>query len=222
MAQWNWQSVGSVINMMNVIFQQMQIMARIPNSNRDATHERIVAAAARAIRLNGYAGVGVADVMKQAGLTHGGFYAHFESREALLVEALERAGQESSAVIAESAQRAGKGISAFRSFVETYLADGKIASLATGCPVAALAGEIPRQSPMVRRASARRVQRLIFAVRATLPEKHRAAASVIAGTLAGSLQLARALGDNSEGRALLAGARRTLIQQYDGAATADP
>ena len=70
-------------------------MSRTPNSRKQQTHERIVDVAARAIRRHGYAGVGVADVMKEAGLTHGGFYAHFDSRDALLVEALERAGRES-------------------------------------------------------------------------------------------------------------------------------
>ena len=70
-------------------------MSRIRNSRKHETHERIVDVAARVIRLHGYAGVGVADVMKKAGLTHGGFYAHFDSRDALLVEALERAGRES-------------------------------------------------------------------------------------------------------------------------------
>ena len=60
---------------------------------KQRSHERIVDAAARAIRQRGYAGVGVADVMKEAGLTHGGFYAHFPSRDALIVAALERAAQ---------------------------------------------------------------------------------------------------------------------------------
>lgn len=191
-------------------------MSRTPNSHKEATHRRIVDVAARAIRRNGYAGVGVADVMKEAGLTHGGFYAHFESRDALLVEALERAGRESSEVAARIAeQRAGKGVSAFRSLVETYLADGQLASLEIGCPIAALGCEMPRQSPSVRDASAVGVQRLIAAVRATLLDAPRSAASVVAGTLVGSLQLARALGDNTEGRAVLAAARKTLIQQYD-------
>ena len=196
-------------------------MSRTPNSHKEATHERIVEVAARAIRLNGCAGVGIADVMREAGLTHGGFYAHFESRDALLVAALERAGDERAAVVSQIAQeRAGKGISTFRSLVEAYLADGQIASPETGCPVAALACEMPRQSQMVREASARRVQRLIAAVGATLPKKQRAAASVIAGTLVGSLQLARALGDNPEGRAVLSTARDALIRQYDVAAAA--
>jgi TetR/AcrR family transcriptional regulator, transcriptional repressor for nem operon len=191
-------------------------MSRTPNSRKEETHERIVDAAARAIRKHGYAGVGVADVMKEAGLTHGGFYAHFDSRDALLVEALERAGRESFKAVTRAAElRAGKGVSAFRSLVETYLADGHLASLETGCPVAALGCEMPRQSEIVREASAVRVQRLIAAVRSTLPDAPRATASVAAGTLVGSLQLARALGDNAEGRAVLSAARKALIQQYD-------
>ena len=197
-------------------------MSRTPNSRKEETHERIVDAAARAIRKHGYAGVGVADVMKEAGLTHGGFYAHFESRDALLVEALERAGRESSAAVTRAAARhAGKGVSAFRSFVETYLADVLLASLDIGCPVAALGCDMPRQSQAVREASATRVQRLIATVRATLPQAPRSAATVIAGTLVGALQLARALGDNAEGRAVLSATRKALIQQYDRPDAAD-
>ena len=191
-------------------------MARTPNSRKEETHERIVDIAARAIRRNGYAGVGVADVMKEAGLTHGGFYAHFDSRDALIVEALERAGRQSSEAVTRAAQsHAGDGVSAFRSLVETYLADVHLASLETGCPVAALGCDMPRQSDAVREASTARVQRLIAAVRATLPGAPRATASVVAGTLVGSLQLARALGDNAEGRAMLSAVRKSLITQYD-------
>jgi AcrR family transcriptional regulator len=194
-------------------------MARTPNSHKEETRERIVDVAARAIRRNGYAGVRVADVMKEAGLTHGGFYAHFDSRDALLVSALERAGRQSFEGAARE-QRARNGISVFRSLVETYLADAHLASLETGCPVAALGCDMPRQSQIVRDASVVRVQRLIGAVRATLPEAPRTAASVVAGTLVGSLQLARALGDNAEGRGVLSAARKALIQQYDRPAAA--
>src|SRR5437667_169840 len=67
---------------------------RTASRRKDVTHERIVDAAARAIRRSGYAGTGVADIMKDAGLTHGGFYAHFASREAMLAEAADRAGAE--------------------------------------------------------------------------------------------------------------------------------
>src|SRR5260221_6574801 len=73
---------------------------------KEATHERIVEAAARAIRRSGYDGTGVADIMKDAGLTHGGFYAHFPSREAMLAEAADRAGAEAVAASARIAAAA--------------------------------------------------------------------------------------------------------------------
>jgi AcrR family transcriptional regulator len=202
--------------MITIIFNQNYPMSRTPNTRKEETHDRIVDAAARAIQRHGYAGVGVADVMKEAGLTHGGFYAHFDSREALLVEALERAGRKSFAAARAAELRARKGVSAFRLLVESYLADHHLASLETGCPIAALSCDMPRQSEIVREASAVCVQRLIAAVRSTLPGVPRATASVVAGTLVGSLQLARALGDNAEGRAVLSAARKSLIQQHDG------
>src|SRR5881275_360115 len=74
-------------------------MKRAAIRTKEATHERIVEAAARAIRRSGYNGTGVADIMKDAGLTHGGFYAHFPSREAMLAEAADRAGSESVATM---------------------------------------------------------------------------------------------------------------------------
>src|SRR5437667_3722277 len=74
-------------------------MRRTTTRSKEATHDRIVEAAARAIRRSGYNGMGVADIMKDAGLTHGGFYAHFPSREAMLAEAADRAGSESVATM---------------------------------------------------------------------------------------------------------------------------
>lgn len=191
-------------------------MARRPNSRKAETHARIVDVAARALRRHGYAGTGVAAVMQEAGLTHGGFYAHFGSRDALLVEAMERAGEESGAVVA-SAIAAGrsKGVSPFRALVETYLADEHLSRLDIGCAVAALGCDMPRQSKSVRKASVRGVQRLITAIRATLPASPDADATVIAGTLVGSLQLARALGDTAEGKAHLASVRLALLTAHD-------
>ena len=191
-------------------------MSRTPNSRKHETHERIVDVAARAIRRHGYAGVGVADVMKEAGLTHGGFYAHFDSRDALIIEALERAGRDSGEAVTRALERrAAKGVSAFRALVEAYLGDEHLASLETGCPVAALACDMPRQSDAVREASAMRVRRLVAGVQSALPHASPATASVVAGTLVGTLQLARALGANADGRAVLSAARKALVQQYD-------
>src|SRR5215207_4934634 len=70
---------------------------------KEASHDRIVSVAARAIRRSGYSGTGVADIMKEAGLTHGAFYAHFASREAMLAEAAGRAGAEGVATVARIA-----------------------------------------------------------------------------------------------------------------------
>jgi hypothetical protein len=86
--------------------------------------------------------------------------------------------------------------------------------------VAALCSDMPRQSEVVREASADRVRRLIAAVRKNLPDAPSAAAAAVAGTLVGALQLARALGDCDEGRSVLADARKSLIAQYDKPAPA--
>ncbi|MEF7612429.1 TetR/AcrR family transcriptional regulator [Aquincola sp. MAHUQ-54] len=186
-------------------------------SRREVTHDRIVETAARAIRRAGYAGVGVADIMREAGLTHGGFYAHFASRNALLAEAIERAGRDSAARLDErTAARLARGASPLRALVELYLADAHLASTEQGCPVAALVSEMPRQAPEVQEASVARVQKLVERVRAALPPGvPEDRAPVIAGTLVGSLQIARALGDNARGRAVLAAARKALIADHD-------
>lgn len=187
------------------------------SSRKALSHERIVDAAARAIRREGYAGVGVADVMKEAGLTHGGFYAHFPSRDALLAAAMERAGRDGAdRIIKSMAERQAQGASPLRAWVETYLSDKHLANCEGGCPVSALASEMPRQSPEVQEVSAARVQRLVGAVRQVLPAsagEHAAAA--VTSTLVGALQLARALGDSAEGRAVLASARRAILEQYE-------
>ena len=207
--------------MTSVILSATVLCMDSPHSRKQVTHERIVATAARAIRRGGFHGVGVADIMKEAGLTHGGFYAHFSSRNALLAEALERAGQDSAARVSQAtAARQARGASALRALVEGYLSERHLSDIEAGCPVAALASEMPRQSPEVRDSSAQRVRGLIAAVRRALPQDAEADAGPgIAGQLVGALQLARALGDNSEGRALLKASRRALLAQYDRASS---
>ena len=188
-----------------------------PPSRKQLTHDRIVDTAARALRTTGFYGVGVADVMKQAGLTHGGFYAHFPSRDVLLAEALERAGQDSRDRMQRTiAAGEARGLSRFRALVEGYLSERHLKSPESGCPVAALASEMPRQPESVREAGATRVKSLLAAVEATLPAgRAEGAAAAIAGQLVGALQLARALGDNAQGRRHLANARRFLLEQFE-------
>jgi TetR/AcrR family transcriptional regulator, transcriptional repressor for nem operon len=186
-------------------------------SRRDISHERIIDVAARALRRNGLNGVGVADVMKQAGLTHGGFYAHFPSRDALLAAAIERAGHNSVQAIGERmAHLRTEGHSAFRVLVETYLSDNHLLNVENGCVVAALSSEMPRQSDLLKDSSADRVRGLIKLVQQTLPKNCEAGqAMVITSTLVGSLQLARAIGQDEQGKAILAAARHALLTQYD-------
>jgi TetR/AcrR family transcriptional repressor of nem operon len=186
-------------------------------SRKEITHDRIVETAARAIRRGGYDGIGVADIMKEAGLTHGGFYAHFDSRDALLAEAVERAGRDSAGRLERSVEAGRqKGASALRALLESYLSDSHMSSAEAGCPVAALGSEMARQPPAVRAASADRVQALVRLVRQTLPATASPSLAVlIASAMVGALQLSRAMDDKRRAKAMLKSAREALLSQYD-------
>jgi AcrR family transcriptional regulator len=167
-------------------------------SRKEATHERIVEAAARAIRRSGYRGTGVADIMKDAGLTHGGFYAHFESREAMLAEAADRAGAESVATLERIAAGAPPE-KALETLMRAYLSKEHLQSVESGCPMAALGSEMPRQAPEVRRAATRRIKEAIDLVARQLPEwgkpgAHEQALATLS-TMVGAMVLARAVDD---------------------------
>src|SRR3954467_14737268 len=120
-------------------------MRRTAPGRKEATHERIVEAAARAIRRSGYGGTGVAEIMKDAGLTHGGFYAHFASREAMLAEAADRAGAEGMKLAARVAADAPPD-RALEAMAQAYLSKAHVEGVETGCAVAALGSEMPRQA----------------------------------------------------------------------------
>jgi AcrR family transcriptional regulator len=169
------------------------------------------------LRETGFDGVGVADIMKRAGLTHGGFYAHFPSREALVAEALERAGHDSRLRLERSiAAGEARGASRFRALVESYLSERHLKSPESGCPVAALGSEIPRQGEAVREAAQARVASLLAAVEAALPPGQAAGtAAVVTAQMVGALQIARALGDNASGRRQLAASRHFLLEQFE-------
>jgi len=120
-------------------------------TRKELSHARIVEVAAKAIRRAGYRGVGVADIMKEAGLTHGGFYAHFESRDSLLVEAMARAGQDNIDSLTEVIERRmDKGATRFQALIETYLHEAHLERTEYGCVIAALASEMTRQEDAVR------------------------------------------------------------------------
>jgi TetR/AcrR family transcriptional regulator, transcriptional repressor for nem operon len=167
-------------------------------SRKEATHERIVETAARAIRRGGYGGAGVAEIMKEAGLTHGGFYAHFDSREGMLAEAADRAGADGMAVLARVAAAAPPR-KALEAILRAYLSKEHVESVETGCAIAALGSEMPRQGPQVRRAATRRIKEMIDLVARQSPDwgqpgAHERALVTVATAL-GALVLARAVDD---------------------------
>lgn len=182
-------------------------------SRKEATHERIVDAAARAIRRSGYAGTGVADIMKDAGLTHGGFYAHFDSRETMLAEAADRAGAEGVDTL-ERIAAAAPPQQALQALLRAYLSRAHVEDAETGCPVAALGSEMSRQAPEVRRAATRRIKEMIDLVARQSPDwgqpdAHERALATVA-TMVGALLLARAVDERTLSDALRKAALKHL------------
>src|SRR5437667_8579186 len=112
--------------------------------------------------------------MKKVGLTHGGFYAHFASREAMLAEAADRAGAESVATLTRVAAAAPPQ-EALRSMIRAYLSKEHVEDAETGCPVAALGSETPRQASRVHRAATRRHKEQIDLDDRHSPERGQAA-----------------------------------------------
>jgi AcrR family transcriptional regulator len=165
---------------------------------KEASHERIVAAAARAIRRSGYDGTGVADIMKEAGLTHGAFYAHFASREAMLAEAAERACAEAAAAVADVVTGVPPEAT-LASVLQAYLSREHMQQVEMGCPLAALGSETHRQPAEVRRVTTRHIKASIDLLARQSPDWGQPSAHeralVMLSTMVGALLLARAVDD---------------------------
>lgn len=190
-----------------------QVMNKQKASNRkEVTHTRIVETAARAIRRSGYYGTGVADIMKEAGLTHGGFYAHFASRDAMLAEAADRAGEETIA-IAKKIFAEVPGDKALQALIQVYLSNEHMANIESGCSLAALGSEMPRQAPEVKKASTCRVKEMIALIESRLSDQPNANAEalVMLSTMVGTLLLARAVEDPELSEAF----RQAALKHYD-------
>ena len=183
------------------------------------SHERIVDVASHVVRRLGYHGVNVTDVMREAKLTHGGFYAHFASRDALLAEAVAKAGAEIAAVVRDqSARLVAAGASPFRALVEIYLSMEHVRDCDNACPAPLLTGEMFRQAPEVAAPSRRLIIELQARVKKTLPAGTAPdAAWTITSALLGAVQLARALvdGEPKAAQAVLSDTRKNLLARYD-------
>ncbi|MFG1603091.1 TetR family transcriptional regulator [Actinoplanes sp. NPDC049265] len=122
-------------------------MGRVSRARAEENRQRVVEVAARLFRQRGVAGTGVADVMNEAGLTHGGFYRQFASKESLLAEAagaaIEGQGERLAAMARESAGRD----EARRRLIETFLSPAHRDEAAEGCPLTALATDVGREDP---------------------------------------------------------------------------
>jgi TetR/AcrR family transcriptional regulator, transcriptional repressor for nem operon len=174
-------------------------------SRKEETHDRIVRTAARAIRQHGYDGLGVAGLMKEAGLTHGGFYAHFGSKTDLLAEAADRAGADG----IESLGRLLAGVApeaAVDTFIDAYLSDAHLRSPELGCAIAALGTEVPRQAEPVRHAATGRMKEMVDLVERQLPgwgePGHRQRSLAILSCLVGAMVIARASDDAAFSKAV--------------------
>ncbi|MCP3713609.1 TetR/AcrR family transcriptional regulator [Paraburkholderia sp. CNPSo 3274] len=193
-------------------------MKRSTTRSKEVTHERIVEVGARAIRRCGYDGIGIADIMKEAGLTHGGFYAHFASREAMLAELADRAGAEAIATFLHFTA-AVPAEQSLQALLHAYLSKEHVKNPEVGCPIAALGTEMPRQAPVVRRAITRRIKEMIDMVSRQSadwgqPGAHMRALAT-AATMIGAVVLARAVDEEPLSRSLLEAALEHLAPAAD-------
>jgi len=191
-------------------------MMRYPKDHGQQTRRRIVENASYGLRQNGANGLSVVDLMKLAGLTHGSFYVYFESRDALVVEALALAMDRTVAHWLDLTQ----GLAAeegFDAVVESYLSPRHRNNPARGCALPALAADIGRSGPEARRTFAGGLEKMIDILARLIPKRsspdaRQAATSAIA-TMVGSIVLARAAGDKQLSEALLEAGRQALRNQ---------
>ena len=158
------------------------------------THERIVEVASHRIREAGLDGPAVAEIMKSAGLTHGGFYKHFGTREDLIAEATEKALAESDAYVHKLTDEAKDPLDAF---VDWYLSAGHRDQPGTGCAVAALGGDVRRADERVRSAYGEQVERYLETIESFLGggKDARQRAILVISALVGAVVLSRAVDD---------------------------
>ena len=186
----------------------MMTIMRYAEGHKQAVHETIVSAAAKALRQKGISGVGIPTLMKAVGLTHGGFYAHFRDRDALVAEAIRAAAFETT----------NGPFSDGNSLADTlalYLSPSHVEHPEQGCVVAALAAESPRQSKPVRRAFAEVARGLLALVDTKLRGKSKRtpsdAALRLSATMVGAIILARAIDDPPLAERILKVARDSAV-----------
>ncbi len=197
---------------------------RYTPDHKEKTRRRILSAAGRRFREKGYRAAGVDEVMKAAGLTAGGFYAHFSSKRALLAETLRLSLEQVRHELTAGLDHIG-GAEWLRAVVGRYLSRTHRDQLATGCPLPALAGEIAREGQPPREALQEHVAQLVaeLAPRTPpapgLPPEDRLLATI--ALLSGALMLARAVHDPDLSDRILRAARRLAVPETAEGAAAE-
>lgn len=197
-------------------------MVRYPRGHKERTREQIVETAARAFREEGVAGVGIGELMGRAGLTHGGFYAHFPSKDALVAEACERAVDESWAAMHALVAQAPPG-EELATFIRAYVSRTHRDDPGAGCMMPTLGGEMPRHGTEVRAAFTAQIRRVMENIEQLLPPSpdREDRALTLATGMAGAVLLARAVDDPALSDRVLRVCRAFWAEQFAGAA-ADP
>jgi len=197
-------------NVKGVFFTGRIASMRVTREQAAANREKIVAVASTLFCKHGFDGIGVADIMKAAGLTHGGFYGHFESKDDLAAEACTVALSREWWKEALKSSKAG-GLEAI---VKVYLSPQHRSDRAHGCLIAAVGSDVVRQSRAVRRAVTKGFESLIEALRSFMPAqsvaaRRKQALATMAG-LVGALILSRAVDDSALSDEILQAARTTF------------
>jgi TetR/AcrR family transcriptional repressor of nem operon len=176
--------------------------------------QRILEAATRLFRERGFDGVSVADVMQAAGLTHGGFYGHFKSKDALIQEAMAQPIAATQARNRAPAARSNAAAQSAADFVDGYLSKRHRDNRAEGCPVAGLGSEAARASPEVRASLTKSIEEQIERFSAASPgattAARRRAAITTYAAMVGAITLARVVDDEKLSAEILAATRGSI------------
>lgn len=174
------------------------------------TREAIVAAAADLIRRDGIAEASLADMMAAAGLTHGGFYRHFDNKEQLVAEALAAAGEKTVAAIGRNMAKGG-----INAAVDGYLSKAHRDAPTPTCPFAALGSEIARSGKAAKVTATEVLEQLLASLAADAKDPERARGDAIAAlsTMVGAMTLARIAADGALSAEILDRAREHLKEQ---------
>jgi TetR/AcrR family transcriptional repressor of nem operon len=187
---------------------------RYSKEHKQETHARIVRKASVRLREKGAHGIGVADLMKEAGLTHGGFYAHFDSREALLIEAFAYAMDRSMAYWRTTTAETSPE-KRLATIVDSYLNTSHRDDPGRGCAVPTLGAEIVRESPKTRKAFAAKLEQMIGMIAEQCPDltpkAARKQAAVTLATMMGTLVLSRIAGSGEFSDDILVAGREAVL-----------